>query len=58
MEMTSKENFDWSSSGSGSSTGDRNERDSTGDSSGDDYGDRNESFWQSKCRSFVHEINE
>ena len=22
------------------------------------YGDRNESFWQSKCPSFVHEINE
>ena len=46
MGMTNEENFDGSSSKPGSSTG------------GDDYGDRNESFWQSKCPSFVHEINE
>ena len=46
MGMTNEENFDRSSSRPGSSTG------------GDDYGDRNESFWQSKCPSFVHEINE
>ena len=46
MGMTNEENFDGSSSRPGSSTG------------GDDYVDRNESFWQSKCPSFVHEINE
>ena len=46
MGMTNEENFDGSSSRPGSLTG------------GDDYGDRNESFWQSKCPSFVHEINE
>ena len=40
--MTNEENFDGSPSRPGSSTG------------GDDYGDRNESFWQSKCPSFVH----
>ena len=40
--MTNEENFDGSSSRPGSSTG------------GGDYGDRNESFWQSKCPSFVH----
>ena len=40
--MTNEENFDGSSSRPSSSTG------------GDDYGDRNESFWQSKCPSFVH----
>ena len=42
MGMTNEENFDGSSPRPGSSTG------------GDDYGDRNESFWQSKCPSFVH----
>ena len=42
MGMTNEENFDGSSSRPGSSTG------------GDVYGDRNESFWQSKCPSFVH----
>ena len=42
MGMTNEENFDGSSSRPDSSTG------------GDDYGDRNESFWQSKCPSFVH----
>ena len=42
MGMTNEENFDGSSSRPGSSTG------------GDDYGNRNESFWQSKCPSFVH----
>ena len=42
MGMTNEENFDGSSSRPGSSTG------------GDDYDDRNESFWQSKCPSFVH----
>ena len=42
MGMTNEENFDGSSSRSGSSTG------------GDVYGGRNESFWQSKCPSFVH----
>ena len=46
MGMKNEENFDGSSRRPGSSTG------------GDDYGDRNESFWQSKCPSFVHEINE
>ena len=46
MGMTNKENFIGSSLRPGSSTG------------GDDYGDRNESFWQSKCPSFVDEINE
>ena len=47
MGKTNEENFDGSSSSRpGSSTG------------GDDYVDRNESFWQSKCPSFVHEINE
>ena len=46
MGMTNEENFDGSSSRPGSST------------CGDDYGDRNESFWQIKCPSFVHEINE
>ena len=46
MGMTNKENFDESSSRPGISTG------------GDDYGGRNESFWQIKCPSFVHEINE
>ena len=46
MGVTNEENFDGSSPRPGSSTG------------GDDYGDRNESFWQSKCPSFVHEINE
>ena len=46
MRMTNEENFDGTSSVPGSSTGD------------DGYGDRNESFWQSKCPSFVHEINE
>ena len=46
MGMTNEENFDGSLSSPGSSTG------------GDDYGNRNESFWQSKCPSFVHEINE
>ena len=42
MGMTNEESLDGSSSRPGSSTG------------GDDYGDRNESFWQSKCPSFVH----
>ena len=42
MGMTNEENFDGSSSRPGNSTG------------GDYYGDRNESFWQSKCPSFVH----
>ena len=42
MGMTNEENFDGSSSRPGISTG------------GNDYGDRNESFWQSKCPSFVH----
>ena len=42
MGMTNEENFDGSLSRPGSSTG------------GDDYGDRNVSFWQSKCPSFVH----
>ena len=42
MGMTNEENSVVSSSRPGSSTG------------GDDYGDRNESFWQSKCPSFVH----
>ena len=42
MGMTNEENFDGSSSSPGSSTG------------GDDYNDRYESFWQSKCPSFVH----
>ena len=46
MGMTNEENFDGSSSKPDSSTG------------GDDYGDRNESFWQSKYPSFVHDINE
>ena len=46
MGMTNKENFDGSSVRPGNST------------RGDDYGGRNESFWQSKCPSFVHEINE
>ena len=45
MGVTNEENFDGSSSRPESSTG------------GDDYGDRNESFWQSKCISFVHYIN-
>ena len=42
IRMTNEENFDGSSSRPGSSTG------------GDDYGGRNESFWHSKCPSFVH----
>ena len=42
MGMTNEENFDGSSSSLESSTG------------GDDYVHRNESFWQSKCPSFVH----
>ena len=42
MGMTNEESFDGSSSRPGSSTG------------GDNYADRNESFWQSKCPSFVH----
>ena len=42
MAMTNEENFDGSSSRPGSSTGE------------DGYDDRNESFWQSKCPSFVH----
>ena len=42
MGMTNEENSVGSSSRPGNSTG------------GDDYGDRNESFWQSKCPSFVH----
>ena len=46
MGMTNEENFDGSASRPDSSTG------------GDDYGDQNESFWQSKCPSFVHEISE
>ena len=46
MGMTNEENFDGSSSRYGSLTG------------GDDYGDRNESFWESKCLGFVHQINE
>ena len=46
MGMTNEENVDGSSSRPGSSTG------------GDDYGDHTEIFWQSKCPSFVHEINE
>ena len=46
MGMINEENFDGSSSRPGSSTG------------GDDYGDRNDSLWQSKCPSFVLEINE
>ena len=39
--MTNEENFDGSSSRPDSSTGE------------DGYDDRNESFWQSKCPSFV-----
>ena len=46
MGTTNEENSDGSSSRPVSSTG------------GDDYGDRNESCWQSKCPSFVHESNE
>ena len=42
MGMTNEESFDGSSSRPGSLTG------------GDDYGDRNESFSQSNCPSFVH----
>ena len=38
MGMTNEENFDGSSSRPGSLTGE------------DDYDDRNERFWQSKCR--------
>ena len=46
MGMTNDEHFDGSSSRPGSSTG------------GDDRSDRNESFWQKKCPSFVYGINE
>ena len=42
MGMTNEENFGGSSSRPDSSTGE------------DGYGDQNESFWQSKCPSFVH----
>ena len=44
--MTNEENSVGSSSRPGSST------------DGDDYGDRNESFFQGRYPSFVHEINE
>ena len=46
MGMANDENFGESLSRSGISTG------------GDDHSDGNESFWQSKCPNFVHEINE
>ena len=46
MDMIKDENFDASSSRSGSST------------TRDDHGDRNESFWQNKCPRFVHGNNE
>ena len=46
MGMTNEENFDGSSARPGSSTG------------RDNHSDRSESFWQKKCPSFVHGINE
>ena len=46
MGMTNEENFDGSSPRPVSSTG------------GDDHSDRNESFRQKRCPSFVHGINE